>query len=76
MKKLKLRLDNLEVSSFQADAPGSVHGMDVVMTPGCLLSGDWTCACTAEAGCYASKWCTGEGCVVTGGCETGNGTVC
>jgi hypothetical protein len=47
MKKLKLQLEDLAVGSFVPDnRSGEVHGMQV--TP----------RCTAELGCYPSRFCT------------------
>ena len=59
MKKLKLSLDTLEVSSFVPEkASGSVHGMEAITQA-------YGCGHTAEAGCYPSKYCSGPGCVIT-----------
>ena len=81
MKKLKLKLDDLEVSSFAADAEsGAVHGMDAIETPlFCGASGYASCDhCTLEVGCYQSKWCSGPGCVQTAadGCMTDDNSPC
>ncbi|WP_420126694.1 hypothetical protein [Longimicrobium sp.] len=47
MKKLKLQLEDLAVGSFVPDERvGEVHGMQV--TP----------RCTAELGCYPSRFCS------------------
>lgn len=47
MKKLKLQPEDLTVGSFVTDERrGDVHGMQV--TP----------RCTAELGCYPSRFCT------------------
>lgn len=72
MEKLKLTLDALEVTTFAVEkTAGRVHGMEAVTQ----LYG---CGHTAEAGCYASKYCTGPGCIATAAytCETANNSPC
>jgi hypothetical protein len=72
MKKLKLKLDALEVSSFDAEGTsGAVHAMAATF-------GAYTCRCTAEVGCYPTKYCTGPGCVITAynGCMTNENGAC
>lgn len=80
MKKLKLKLDDVKVTSFEAGSvEGSIHGMEGVRTPMfCGASGYLTCECSAEPGCYPSKWCTGPGCVATANqpCETADNSPC
>jgi hypothetical protein len=83
MKKLKLDLDALDVTSFTADdRSGSVHSMGTntvypCHTPNCASNGATYC-CTAEAGCYPSKYCSGPGCVMTveAGCMTNADAAC
>ncbi len=73
MKKLKLDVAALEVSSFVAEKPaGQVHGMEMAITQ---LYG---CTHTAEADCYPSKYCTGTGCVATAAytCMTASNSPC
>jgi hypothetical protein len=76
MKKLKLRLEDLAVRTFAAeDRAGDVHGMQVGYTH---IVGMYSCACTAQVGCYPSKYCSGPGCVITyqDGCMTDNQYAC
>jgi len=73
MKKLRLELAELEVSSFAAEnAGGGVNSMEMAVTQ---LYG---CGHTAEAGCYPSKYCTGTGCVQTADytCMTASNSPC
>jgi hypothetical protein len=89
MKKLTLKLDDLEVTSFAAqdkqDQTGTVNGLQVSQEyhlTGCLKCNDSSvetqCLCTREAGCYPSKYCSGDGCVITHeeGCVTNNFEYC
>lgn len=67
MKKLKLDLDQLDVTSFASDKPtGSVHSMEVSAN-----------GCQTPA-CYPSQNCSGPGCVNTyyAGCMTDNVYAC
>ncbi|WP_420126693.1 hypothetical protein [Longimicrobium sp.] len=72
MKKLRLELEDLEVSSFAAEKAqtGAVHAMAATLVN--------TCRCTAEVGCYHTRYCTGPGCVITAyyGCMTNDQGAC
>ncbi len=58
MKKLRLKVDALEVSSFVPEkTAGHVEGMEMAATPACPQ--------TSPAVCYPSAKCTGTQCVVT-----------
>lgn len=70
MKKLKLSLDALEVTSFVAhearSTAGTVKGMDSFYGTcewnGCAPSRiDTQCLCTYDDGCYPSLYCSGAG---------------
>jgi hypothetical protein len=61
MKKLRLSLDALEVSSFAAEGRTGTAATVVAMEATVLN----TCQCTVQAGCYPSMYCTGTGCVQT-----------
>ncbi|MBB4637621.1 hypothetical protein [Longimicrobium terrae] len=66
MKKLKLELDQLEVSSFTAQdeekASGTVNGMATYYPDGCRPSYYKTeCLCTGAEGCYPSLYCSQGG---------------
>lgn len=81
MKKLKLELDQLEVTSFQAqdqqEEVGTVNGLSGYVA--CRPSYNATqCLCTHEDGCYPSLYCSGDGCVITyqEGCMTDNYHYC
>jgi hypothetical protein len=89
MKKLQLKLDDLDVTSFVAEveheATGTVNGLQRTNLIGCtsygcppITGGRYTCVCTVEADCYASKYCSGPGCVMTvgEGCMTSNESLC
>ena len=92
MKKLKLELDQLEVSSFAAEDKteqgGTVNGMQVTYEYFGCDTGYRQCRpsynptqcldCTQAEGCYPSMYCTGSGCVVTAdaGCMTANNAPC
>jgi hypothetical protein len=88
MKKLKLELEDLEVSSFTAEEAvhrRGVHGRDSRYTDfcgtgtGCEPATEYTkCLCTNAEGCYPSKYCSGGGCVITyqEGCMTDNYAAC
>jgi hypothetical protein len=87
MKKLKLTLDDLTVTSFAAeDEAGAVHGMQMSQYP-CESGKRWCepsyietqcLLCTEAEGCYGSMYCTGYGCVLTAdpGCVTDNNSPC
>jgi hypothetical protein len=65
MKKLKLDLDALDVTSFTAAGPrGAVHSMAATAAASCS--------------CYPSMYCSGPGCVMTvyDTCMTNNGSAC
>jgi hypothetical protein len=75
MKKLKLRLGDLDVTSFAAEKEtGAVHANEAVSSPATQ------CLCTEREGCYPSLYCTGlpGGCAVTyqEGCMTDNYSYC
>ena len=73
MKKLRLDVAALEVSSFVPEKPaGRVHGMEMAPTQ---VAG---CTHTGEAGCYPTKYCMGPGCFTTAAytCETANNSPC
>jgi hypothetical protein len=68
MKKLKLDLDRLDVTSFTAEKQsGSVHSMAITAN-----------TCQTGSGCYPSMYCSGPGCVNTyyDGCMTDNVYAC
>jgi hypothetical protein len=82
MKKLKLSLDQLAVTSFAAqegnDARGTVDGLTgyAACRPSYYVT---QCLhCTEAEGCYPSMYCSGNGCVVTAdlGCLTANNAPC
>lgn len=70
MKKLKLELDQLEVTSFAADearpATGTVNGLQSYYAT-CAINGcppsyfETECLCTAAEGCYPSLYCSQGG---------------
>ena len=55
MKKLALRLDQLNVDSFATDQTrGHVHAR-------LFITAYTQCFCTQQEGCYPSLYCTGDG---------------
>lgn len=75
MKKLKLTLDDLQVSSFTAEdkpgKPGTVNGMQI--------TGFTYCYCTNNGDCFMSNYCSYPGqpnntCYE--GCETNERGAC
>lgn len=66
MKKVRLSLGNLEVSSFvlEKEESGGVDSMEATLAASC--------------GCYPSQFCSGPGCVQTywDTCMTNNNSQC
>lgn len=77
MKKLKLSVDDLEVTSFAAEKEtGAVYANQVTYVSRCATQ---CLDCTEAEGCYPSLYCTGpQGCVATyrEGCVTDNYAAC
>jgi hypothetical protein len=71
MKKLKLALDALEVSSFAAEGRPEAKATVVAMDAAVTLA--YTCSCN-----YPSMYCTGTGCVQTADytCMTASNSPC
>jgi hypothetical protein len=61
MKKLRLDLDAIQVTTFQAAEKGSARGTVAghLATPACPLTMDDTCWCTERLTC----WCSEDVCV-------------
>jgi hypothetical protein len=87
LKKLKLTVDDLEVSSFTAQdgsgQAGTVNGLQITGSFNCNTNpprtgGQFTCVCTVEVDCYQSRYCSGPGCLQTywETCETSNEYQC
>jgi hypothetical protein len=69
--KIALNVEQLSVVSFDVSPIEEGDGLFA-------LTGTWTCRCTAEVGCYNSKYCTGVGCVQTQAdtCMTASNSPC
>jgi hypothetical protein len=82
MKKLTLKLDELEVTSFTAqetqEEVGTVHGLSGYVDCQPSYNPTQCLGCTREDGCYPSLYCSGGGCVITyqEGCMTDNYNYC
>jgi hypothetical protein len=69
--KITLNVEQLSVASFDVGGADEDIGMFA-------LTLALTCRCTAEVGCYQTKYCTGNTCVETAAytCETASNSPC